>query len=217
MDSGLATSSRPGMTRKSVRVARGEVARDLRAFLDVAADRDGGRRRAASVGLLKTVIAAVEAGDHAGAAFAGWGFGIDKGLHLAAPFVALVGPADAAQIVQPAKDLGQALQIGVKRRRHVLGPGGRGGAGENQGKNGQKSRGHRPVYASSRRGTQGGRNGRQGAIRRWADWITSSSPPVSLRSPRLAGASGATQRKSSSSSFRTGSLAVQRAAKDMIR
>src|SRR3954452_9997678 len=105
----------PGcMKEESVRVARGEVARDFRAFLDIAADRDGGGGRAASVGLLKAVIAAVEAGDHAGAALAGRSFGLDQRLHLAAPFVALFGPADAAQIVQPATELGQPLQIAVE-------------------------------------------------------------------------------------------------------
>src|SRR5437879_6420564 len=54
-----------GMTATLIRVARRQVARDLRAFLDVAADRHRGRGRAGAVGLLKTVIAAVEAGDHA--------------------------------------------------------------------------------------------------------------------------------------------------------
>src|SRR4029079_4093959 len=102
-----------------VRVTCRQIARDLRAFLDVAADRDGGGGRAAPVGLLKAVIATVEAGDHAGAALAGGGFGVDQRLHLAAPFVALVGPADAAQIVQPAEDLRQPLQIAVKWRTRV--------------------------------------------------------------------------------------------------
>src|ERR1700745_4126620 len=46
-------------------IAGRETPRNLRAFLDVAADRDGGGRRAGAVGLLEAVIAAVEAGDHA--------------------------------------------------------------------------------------------------------------------------------------------------------
>src|SRR3954465_5450906 len=160
----------------SVRVTRREIARDLGAFLDIAADRHRRGRRAAPVGLLKTVIAAVEAGDHAGAAFAGGGFGIDQRLHLAAPFVALVGPADAAQIVQPTENLRQPLQIAVKRRCPVLSPRGHRGTGENQGKNGQKSRRHRPGVCLL--GAVDARRGGQGPISRWADWMTSSSPPV---------------------------------------
>src|ERR1700754_2435922 len=77
-----------------VRVARGQVARDFGAFLDVALDRHGGRRRAAPVGLLEAVIAAVEAGDHAGAAVAGRGFGVDQRLHFVAPFGAFIAAAD---------------------------------------------------------------------------------------------------------------------------
>src|SRR5947209_9534378 len=96
--------------RVSVRVTRREIPRNLRAFLDVAADRHRRGRGAASVGLLEAIVAAVEAGDHAGAALARGRFGIDQRLHLAAPFVALVGPADAAQIVQPAEDLSETLQ-----------------------------------------------------------------------------------------------------------
>src|SRR5438270_13046360 len=94
-------AARPGMTKGSVRVARGEVARDFRAFLDIAADRDGRGRGAAPVGLLKAVIAAVEDGHHAGVALAGGCFGIDQLLHLVSPFVAIVCPADAVHIVLP--------------------------------------------------------------------------------------------------------------------
>src|SRR6202040_2998379 len=86
-------------------VAGGQVPRNLRAFLDVAADRDGSCRRAGPVGLLKTVIAAVEARDHAGAAVARGGFGIDQRLHFVAPFGAFIGAANAPQIVQGAEDL----------------------------------------------------------------------------------------------------------------
>src|ERR1700682_2855496 len=56
--------------KQLVGVAGGQVPRDLRAFLDVPADRDRGRRRAGPVGLLEAVIAAVEARDYAGAAIA---------------------------------------------------------------------------------------------------------------------------------------------------
>ena len=75
-----------------------------------------------AVGLLKAVIAAVEAGDHAGAAVAGGGFGIDQRLHLVAPFRPFIGAADAAQIVQRAEDFGQPLQVAVERRGGILGP-----------------------------------------------------------------------------------------------
>src|SRR5882724_5880861 len=74
---GFGSVSVPSRSKKiadrvmSVRIARSQIARDLRSFLDIAADRDRGCRRAGAVGLLKTVIAAVKAGDHAGAAFAG--------------------------------------------------------------------------------------------------------------------------------------------------
>ena len=109
-----------------IRVTRRQIARDLRAFLDVAADRHRGGGRAGAVGLLKTVIAAVEAGDHTGAALAGGGLGVDQRLHFVAPLRPLVGAADAAQIVQRAEDFGEPLQVGVERRG-VLRPRRRGG------------------------------------------------------------------------------------------
>src|SRR5882757_4632788 len=65
---GLGSVSVPSRSKKIVfiwsggfliGVARGEIARNLGAFFDVAADRDRGGRRAGAVGLLKTVIAAV--------------------------------------------------------------------------------------------------------------------------------------------------------------
>src|SRR5712675_2611387 len=108
--------------RPLVGVAGGQIPRDLRAFVDVSADRDGGCRRAGPVGLLEAVIAAVEARDHAGAAVARGGFGIDQRLHFVAPFWAFIGAANAAQIVQGAEDLGQPLQVAVERRGSVLGP-----------------------------------------------------------------------------------------------
>src|SRR5258706_14689599 len=69
-----------------VGVASGQIPRNLRAFLDVPADRDGGRRRAGAVGLLEAIIAPVEARNHAGAAIARGGFGVDQRLHFIAPF-----------------------------------------------------------------------------------------------------------------------------------
>src|ERR1700730_5430688 len=119
-------------------VAGGQVPRDLRAFLDVAADRDGSCRRAGPVGLLKTVIAAGEARDHPGAAVARGGFGIDQRLHLVAPFRSFIGAANAPEIVQGAEDLGQPLQVAIERRGRVLGPCRARKAWRNENEGGQK-------------------------------------------------------------------------------
>src|SRR5581483_8321262 len=113
-----------------VRVARGEVARNLGAFVDIAADRDQRGRRAGPVGLLETVIAAVETGDHARAAVAARRLRVDQRLHLVAPFGAFIAAADAAQIMQRAEDFCEPLQVAVERRCGVFGPRGAGGAGE---------------------------------------------------------------------------------------
>ena len=121
-----------------VGVAGRQIPRNLRAFLDVAADRDRGRRRAGPVGLLEAVIAAVEARDHAGAAVAGGGFGIDQRLHFVAPFRAFIGAANAPQVMQGAEDLGQPLQVAVERRGRVLGPRGARNARRDQDESGQK-------------------------------------------------------------------------------
>src|SRR5581483_7653084 len=109
----------------SVGIAGRQVTRDLRAFIDVAADRDQGGRGAGAIGLLETIIAAVEARDHAGAAVAGRRFGVDQRLHFIAPFAAFIAAADAAQVMQRAEDLGQPLQVAVERRGRVLGARGR--------------------------------------------------------------------------------------------
>src|SRR5215207_715796 len=96
---GLGSVSVPSRSKKiasmrgSVGIARGQIARDLRAFLDIAADGDRGCRRAGPVGLLKPVVAAVETRDHARPAVACGGFGIDQRLHLVAPFRPLIGAA----------------------------------------------------------------------------------------------------------------------------
>src|ERR1700723_2869220 len=86
-----------------IRVARGQIARNLRAFLDVTSDRDGGGGGAGPVGLLEPVIAAIETRDHAGAAIARGGFGVDQRLHLVAPFRTFIVAADAPEIVQGAE------------------------------------------------------------------------------------------------------------------
>src|ERR1700733_244730 len=89
----------PSLEHGLIGVAGGQVARNLRAFLDVAANRDGGCRRAGPVGLLKAVIAAIETRDHAGAAIAGGSFGIDQRLHFVAPFGTFIGAANAPQVM----------------------------------------------------------------------------------------------------------------------
>ncbi|GCC45064.1 hypothetical protein chiPu_0028816, partial [Chiloscyllium punctatum] len=134
--------SRSKKIARSVGIAGRQVARDFRAFLDVAADRDGSCRRAGPVGLLEAVVAAIEARHHARPAVARGGFGIDQRLHLVAPFGALVGAADAAQIVQGAEDLGQPLQIAIERRGRILRPGGRRKACRHQDHNGEKGSDH---------------------------------------------------------------------------
>src|SRR5882757_57030 len=121
-----------------VSVACRQVPGNLRAFLDIPADRDRGRRGAGAVGLLKTVIATIEACDHAGAAVAGGGFGIDQRLHFVAPFGAFIGAADAPEIVQGAEDFGQPLQVAVERRGGVLGPRGAANARRDEDESGQK-------------------------------------------------------------------------------
>src|SRR5450631_247610 len=135
-----------------VGVAGGEVPRDLRAFLNVPADCDRGRRRAGPVGLLEAVIAAVEARDHAGAAVARGGFGIDQRLHFVAPFGPFIGAANAPQIVQGAEDLGQPLQVAVERRGRILGPRRTGMACRDDNESGQKVLEHDLFFGASSNG-----------------------------------------------------------------
>src|SRR5262245_35504323 len=139
-----------------VRVPRREVARNLDAFVDVALDRDGRRRGAGAVGLLESVIAAVEGCDHAGAAVAGRRLRVDQRLHLVAPFQAFIAAADAAQIVQGAEDFGEPLQVAVERRGRILGPRRGGQNGRNQQENGGEKLGHiRARYAPATGWKQG--------------------------------------------------------------
>src|SRR5262245_42815703 len=150
---GLGSVRVPSRSKKIVsmlvRIPRGEVARDLDALVDVAADRDGGCRRAAAIGLLKAVIAAVEGRDHAGAAVAGGRLGVDQRLHLVAPFQPFIVAADTPEIMQRAKDLGEALQVAIEGRCRILGPGG-GDEGRNQQENGSEVFWHsRARYAPS--------------------------------------------------------------------
>src|SRR5271166_4268031 len=110
-----------GLRLMSVRVARSHVANDLGAFFQVSANDEISSRRAGPVALLIAMIPAVEAGDHARSAVAAWRLGVDQGLHLVAPLLALIGAAEAAQIVQRAEDFGEALEAAVEGRGHALG------------------------------------------------------------------------------------------------
>src|SRR5215472_3792596 len=95
--------------RALIRVASGDVARDLGAFFQIAVDDDIGRGRAIAIGLLKTAIAAIEARDHLLATGSGRRFGVDQRLRLVAPFLALIAVAYAAQEMQRAENFRQAL------------------------------------------------------------------------------------------------------------
>src|ERR1700759_240951 len=148
----------PGRAQRSenalIRVARGEVAGDFGAFLDIPADRYRRGRRAGAVGLLKAVIAAIKARDQPGAAIAARGFGVDQGLHLVAPFRAVIGAADAAQIVQRAEDFGEPLQIAIEWRSRVLCPRRMEGAERNQKQGGEHTFEHEWVRSPSDRGAR---------------------------------------------------------------
>src|SRR5262245_535596 len=80
--------TKAGRTRpcaRLIRVARRDVACDLRAFIEIALDRKIGGRRAGTVGLLEAPIAAVETCDQPLAPFPARRFGLDQRLHLVAP------------------------------------------------------------------------------------------------------------------------------------
>src|SRR4030081_690531 len=138
-----------------VSVASGQVSRNFRALPEGAPARDGCRRRAASIGLLKSVIAAVEARDHTGAAFARGSLGVDQCLHLVAPFRPFVAAANAPEVVQGAEDLGQPLQVAIERRGRILAARWAAKPCRDQDKGGQKMLGHEPArYARSMRWKQ---------------------------------------------------------------
>src|SRR2546430_11024603 len=101
---------------RSVGIALGHCARDFGTCLQMAANDHLGRRRARAVALLIAAVAAIEARDHAQAALAARGLGVDDRLHLVAPLLAFVGATDVAQIMQGAEDLGETLQAAVEGR-----------------------------------------------------------------------------------------------------
>src|SRR5579859_1552041 len=109
--------------RRSIAIARRDFAGDLRALLKVAADGEVGGRRAGAVGLKIGPVAAVEMGDELGAPLPRWRFGVEQRLHLGAPLVALIGAADAAQVLQAAEDLGKPFKARLERRNRLGGRG----------------------------------------------------------------------------------------------
>ena len=102
-----------------VGVSRGDVAGDLGALIEITANCEVSRRRASAIGLLESAVAAVEARHDFPPPLSAWGLRVQQGLHLIAPFLALIGPADRTQIMERAHDLTEALQIVVKRRRRI--------------------------------------------------------------------------------------------------
>src|SRR6516164_1432066 len=104
----------------SVRVVRSDIAGDLGAFFHIAGADGVGHRRATVIGLFKTAIAAIEARDQLFAAVSLRRFGIDQGLRLAPPFLALAAVADAAQEMQRPQNFRQPLQIAIIGHRRIL-------------------------------------------------------------------------------------------------
>src|SRR5580704_1837482 len=78
-------------------VAGGDLAGDMSALFEVAADDDAGLRCAAAVALLEAAIAAIEARHHLIVAVTGGRFGLDQRLRFGTPFRAFVAAANAAQ------------------------------------------------------------------------------------------------------------------------
>src|SRR5262245_61510686 len=109
--------SRPA---RSVGVARGDVPRDFRTLVEIAADGEVRGRRAGPIGLLESAITAIEAADQPLASVAARRLGIDQRLHLVAPGLAFVGAAYRAQIVQRAENFGEPLHVGLVRRARAL-------------------------------------------------------------------------------------------------
>src|SRR6516162_1675770 len=103
-----------------IRVAGGDIASDLGAFFQIAADDDIGGGCAVAVGLLKAAIAAVETRHHLLAAGSARRFGVDQRLGLGAPFLAFVVVANAAQEMQRAEDFRQSLQVAIVGGRLIL-------------------------------------------------------------------------------------------------
>ena len=197
----------PGTRNASIRVARGDLAGDLGALFQVAADGDFGGRRAGAVGLLEPAVAAVEARHHPGAAIGGLRLGVDQGLHLGAPAIGFLEAADRPQVVQGAEDFREPLQAVIQRRgrRLRLGRMARGGQAndECQAPIGPSSW---PRYAPGSGSRRKPPLSLDEGNRRSDDF---GEPLGGLEARKLGGRS---QRTSASSSFSSGSPEINRAA-----
>ena len=104
-----------------IAVAGCDLAGDLGALFKVAADHQISRGRAGAVGLQIGPIASIEVSNEPGAPLAGRRLGIEQRLHFGAPLVPLVGTAEAAQVMQAAKDFGKPRETSVEGRRGLGG------------------------------------------------------------------------------------------------
>src|ERR1700719_1548848 len=131
-----------GTGRALVAVAGGDLAGDLRALVEIAADNEIGRRSADPVGLLISTIATIEACHHPVAPLAVRRLGLDQGLHLVAPFHAFIGAAEAPQIVERSKNLGEPPQVAVEWCAAAFCRSSQGGERKNETDGDQKTLGH---------------------------------------------------------------------------
>src|SRR5215813_3731304 len=113
------TAQRPKVAL--IAVAGCDLAGDLGALFKVAADHQISRGCAGAVGLQIGPVASIEVSDEPGAPLAGRRLGIEQRLHFGTPLVALVGAAEAAQVMQAAKDFGKPRETSVEGRRDLGG------------------------------------------------------------------------------------------------
>src|SRR6266436_9948469 len=112
--------------RALIAVAGRDLAGDVGTLFEIAADDQIGGGRAGAVGLQVGPVAPIEVSNELGASLARRRLRIEQRLHLGTPLGALVGAAEAAQVVQAAENFGKPRQACIKRRRY-LGGGRRGG------------------------------------------------------------------------------------------
>src|ERR1700691_268451 len=105
---------REGLMRlRLIGVAGCYFARDFGAFLEVTPNGEIGGRSAGAIALLERAVTPIKARDHLLVPLAGRRFGVDQRLRFHAPFLALVGAANAAQEMQRPEDLGKSLQVSI--------------------------------------------------------------------------------------------------------
>src|SRR5665647_555613 len=103
------------ITHGLISVSRGDFAGDLGAFIEISANHHIGGGRTGPISLLKPAVTTIEAGDDLAPPFAIGRLGVDQSLHLVAPFLAFIGAANPAQILQRAEDFSEPLQVLVER------------------------------------------------------------------------------------------------------